>query len=144
MCQVPFGKGFQRLSHDTAICISLGKFSCLPCLAARKPEKCSLYSKRPCVHLKCRCSVPAEEENGHPKRQTAVSATPPNQQRAWHILNQKSANYIPWASSMNQENSQTFFNGCILSDYMRTYRTQPVSQPVNPKMCTVWPFRKTC
>ena len=38
-----------------------------PCLAAREAEKCSLYSKIPCAHLKCRDSVPAEEENGDTK-----------------------------------------------------------------------------
>ena len=71
-------------------------------LVAREAEKCSLYSKRPHAHLKYRDSAPAEEEwdkQGQTKVQTEVSATPLNQQRTWHILNQKSANSIPWARS---------------------------------------------
>ena len=64
----------QKLSQDAAICISLVKLSHMA-IVAREPEKWTLYSKRPCAHLKCRGSVSAKEENGDPRGQTVFSAT---------------------------------------------------------------------
>lgn len=46
----------------------------------------SLFEETMCL-CEMQGSIPTEEEKGDTKEQTAVSATPLNLRRAWHILN---------------------------------------------------------